>query len=245
LEDVNEAEKKDEEIKETEETKETKKETEEEKKVSDWMLVASVVILILIIGVIIGLRFFRRQEVMTVRDMHLLNLDGKLKPEEGYIYNGYSFVYANGLWYTQVQTASGTSQFDIPLHYGPEQLEDVPVEGELNYTLLDSVRGVYVTFDPLGPELQYVALAVGEFDQSITKAFNKLPVAACDRNETTACAGRPIITCNNTKNPVFYLQQEPEARVILDNNCMIVQGIGPEIVRATNRLLLGLYGIMP
>ena len=88
-------------------------------------------------------------------------------------------------------------------------------------------------------------MAVGEFDQNIIKAFGKIPIAACDKNETEACATRPIITCDNTDRAVLYLQQEPETKVIFDNNCIIVQGIGAEIVRAVDRLLLKLYGIMP
>jgi hypothetical protein len=160
------------------------------------------------------------------------------------MHNGYSFVYANGLWYTQVQTISGTSLFEIPLHYGPRDLEDIPIEGNLNLDTFNSEKGIYITFDPLGQNLQYVALAVSEFDQSIIQAFNKIPIAACDKNETAACIDRPIVTCENTDKPVLYLQQKPETKVIFKDNCMIVQGIGPDIVKATNRLLMDLYGIM-
>ena len=132
----------------------------------------------------------------------------------------------------------------ISLSNNPKDLEDIPIQGRLNATLFNSEKAIYITFDPLGQNLKYVALAVGEFDQNIIKAFGKMPIAACDKNETKACSGRPIITCNNTDKPVLYLQQKPETKVIYDNNCMIVQGIGAEIVRAVDRLLLKLYGIM-
>lgn len=221
-------------------------EIESEKKKGDWILIISIGAIILIIAFIISFKLFEGdKEPKTIDDLHSLNLKGKLKPNQGYIYNQYSFVFANGLWYTQVQNKAGTTLFGIPLHYGPRDLESIPVEGELNYSLFDSERGVYITFDPLGQNLNYVALAVGEFDQNIIKAFNKIPVAACDKNETKACFTRPIITCNNTNKPVLYLQQKTETKVVYENNCIIVQGIGPEIVKATNRLLLNLYGIMP
>ncbi len=218
-----------------------------EKKISDWSLIISIVAIIIIITFIISFKFFQggKSQPKTIDDLHALNLKGKLKPNQGYIYNEYSFVFANGLWYTQVQTIGGTTLFNIPLHYGPRDLEDLPIEGKLNTSLFNSNRGIYITFDPLAQNLNYVALAVGEFDQNIIKAFNKIPIAACDKNETNACKTRPIIICNSTNKPVLYLQQKPETKVIYDNNCIIVQGIGPEIVRATDRLLLKLYGIMP
>jgi len=232
------------EIKSEEVNNEINESEPKEKKVSDWILIVSIAIIVLIIAVIIGFKFFgQKNEVKTIDDLHSLNLQGKLKKDQGYVYNAYSFVSANGLWYTQVQR--GNNLFEIALHYGPRDVEDVLIEGKLNGTLFNAEKSIYITFDPLGQNLNYVALSVGEFDQNIIKAFNKMPIAACDKNETEACAGRPIITCNNTQRPVLYLQQKPETKVIYKNNCMIVQGIGPEIVKATNRLLLKLYGIMP
>ena len=217
----------------------------EEKKISDWILIISVVIVLLILAFIISLKFLQKEQPKTIDDLHQLNLEGKLKPEQGYVYNGYSFVFANGLWYTQVQNRDGTNLFNIPLHYAPQDLVSISVEGALNATLFNSSGIIYITFDPLGTNLQYVALAIGEFDQSITTAFNKLPIAACDRNETKACETRPIITCNSTKMPVLHAQQKPEPKVIFDDNCIIVQGEMQDMVRAMDRLLLKLYSIMP
>ena len=221
-----------------------KEEIKKEKKVSDWILIISIVIIIIIMASILSFKLFQKEQPKTIEDLHLSNLKKELKSDQGYVYNGYSFVFANGLWYTQVQTSSGTTLFNIPLHYGPKNIEDIPIEGELNFTLFDSVRPIYITFDPLGQNLQYVALAVAEFDQNIIKAFNKIPIAACDKNETKACENRPIITCNATEMPVLYIQQEPETKIIYTDNCIIIQGQGPEVVRAIDRLLLKLYGIM-
>ncbi len=239
-----------EEIKETKvddlkgEIEDMHEEVESEKKTSDWILIGAAIAIIILLAFIISFRFFQKEQPQTIDELHLLNLKEELNSNQGYLYNGYSFVFANGLWYTQVQNVAGTNLFNIPLHYSPNDIEDIPIEGQLNTTTFNSIKGIYVTFDPLGTELQYVALAVGEFDQSIVKAFNKLPIAACDKNETSACETRPIITCDNTDKPVLYIKQEPETKVIFDDNCIIVQGIGPEVVRAIDRLLLNLYGIM-
>ncbi len=222
-------------------------EEKKKEKVSDRILVISIGIIIFIILIcVISFKILKDKEETskTIDELHSLNLKGKLKPEQGYIYRGYSFVFANDLWYTQVQTESGKYIFNIPLHYAPGELETVPVEGKLNYSLFNSEEKIYITFDPLGNDLQYVALAVGEFDQNIIQTFGKLPIGACDKNETDACATRPIIVCNNTNMPVLYVQQKQETKVVYDDNCIIVQGEGMELIKAVDRLLLKLYKVM-
>ncbi len=220
-------------------------EKKKEKKGSDKILFFSVIFLIIIFAIILSVRFLHKgKKVATIDELHLLNIEGKLKPEQGYIYNGYSFVFVDGLWYTQIQSTSGRYLFDVPLHYGPRDVGDIPIEGWLNDSIFNSQREIFITFNPLEPNLKYVALAIGEFDQNIIKTFDKIPIAACDRNETKPCKSRPIIRCNNTREPVFYAIQEEPTKIILKDNCIIVQGVGYELVRAVDRLLLWLYGIM-
>jgi hypothetical protein len=226
-----------------EEIKEIQPEDLENKKSSDKTFIIALGVIIILIAVIIGFKLLRTQTPKTIEDLHKLNLQGKLKPGEGYVYNGYSFVYFDGLWYSQVQ--KGNTLFDFSLHYAPKDLSDVPLEGDINSTPFDSSPIIYYTFDPLGTNLNYVTLAAGEFSRSMIAAFNKQPKAACDKNETTACKTVPILTCENTDLPLVYFRDESPTRVIYDNNCIIVQGQGPELVRASNRMLLNLYGIMP
>ncbi len=233
-------------MEEEKERKERKEEGKEEK-VSDRILIISIgIIIFIILSCVICFTIFKNKEESpkTVDELHLLNLKGKLKSDVGYIYKGYSFVFLNDLWYTQIQTESGKYVFSIPLHYAPMELETIQIEGKLDYDLFNSEEKIYITFNPLGDNLQYVALAIGEFDQNIIKTFRKLPVAACDRNESDACKTRPIITCNNTNMPVLYVQQKKEPKIVYDNNCIIVQGEGMELIKAMDRLLLGLYRIM-
>lgn len=224
--------------------RETKKEEEiPEKKISEKILLVSIVFVILVFAVIFVARYFNQEEIRTIDDLHRLNLQGKLKPEEGYVYKGYSFVWANDLWYTQVQ--AGNTIISIPLHYGPRELEGIPMTGKFDTELFNSMPSYYVTFDPLGSDFSHVALAVGELNQNFVKTFGKMPVAACDKNETAACKARPVITCENTKErPVVYIKEEDETKIIFDGNCMIIQGRGLEIVRAVDKVLMMFYGIL-
>ena len=227
-------------LKDKEEQK--KKQELPEKNISDKILIISIALLMLALVFFISLKFFTKETPRTIEDLHKLNLQGKLDPKEGYVHNGYSFVYFDGLWYTQVQR--GNNLFNIPLHYGPNELGDIPIIGQINSTLFNKQKEVYYTFNPIAYDLRYVKLSVWEFTNTIISAFNKIPKPACDKNETEACENVPILTCENKNVPIVYFKQESTTSVIYNDNCIIVQGNDKEIVMATDRMLLNLYGIM-
>ena len=43
---------------------------------------------------------------------------------------------------------------------------------------------------------------------------------------------------------MHVIKEDDETAVIIDGNCLILQGRGEEIVRATDKLIYGLYGII-
>ena len=213
-------------------------------KSSQTLLLVAVLSIVVVIGIFILLQYTKPEVPKTIDELHQLNIDGKLPEEQGLVYRGFSFVYLNGLWHTQSIGPNTSNVYSLYFHYLPTDLEYIPVEGSLNRTLFDSYPGVYVTFNPIGTNLQYVALAISKFDQTLTKALGKLPIAACDRNETEACKERPIITCNTTNKPTLFVDQQDSPKVIFEDNCIIVQGKEDSLVKAMERLLYLLYGIM-
>ena len=217
----------------------------QKKKGSDKALVYVIIFLIVIVILFfIGVNILKKPDVKTVDDLNNLNIEGKLDSEDGYLYNNvYSFIKLGGLWYTQLNAPSGNAEYNIPFHFGPREVEDLRIFGKLDETFTDAEE-VYITFNPLGNDLTHVALAVGEFDQSLITAFGKKPIAACDKNETEACKIRPIVTCKDEDKAVVYFKELPETKVTLNGNCIIFQGTGLEIVRAVDRLLLKWYGVM-
>jgi len=188
--------------------------------------------------------FYKDDAPKTIDDFHELNLEGKLKPEQGYIYGGYSFIHYDGMWYTKMISPLGSREYDITFRYGPKETENVSVSGSLNLTLFNSARTYYVTFNPLGENLQYTALAVGDFNQHMTNIFFKSPIPACDRNETKACAEISIINCTNTDELVLYVKRANETAVNVYNNCIVIEGRDFELVRAVDRILYYFYNIV-
>ena len=76
------------------------------------------------------------------------------------------------------------------------------------------------------------------------KVFEKTPVAACDRNETEACKTRPIVTCSDYGKLVLYIKESDKFRAYYNNNCIVVEGKGVDLVKGVDRVLYNLYNIM-
>ena len=222
-----------------------KEEVEEPKFKSDRILIVILVLIALSFVVFFGLRLFLEKPPLTIEELHELNLKGKLKPDQGYMYNDvYSFVKFDNSWYVQLKSEKGTKFYNIQFRYDPKSLENISIGGKLNKELFNNASSYYVTFNPTGSDFSHVAVAVSDFNQHMTNVFIKQPIAACDRNRTFACMERPIITCNSTKEIVLYVKEANESKVSFDNNCILVEGTGFDLVKEVDRILYVFYNIM-
>ena len=174
--------------------------------------------------------------------MHLLNLQGKLA-EQGYVYK-YSFITFDNQWYSQLKSPGGTKLYDLSLRYSPKDVEQIDIKGVLDEIMFNNKTEFYYTFNPKGTDFSYVALAVADFSTHMAKAFDKNPIAACDRNETNACRERPIVTCENTDKIVLYINESEKTGVSYNANCILVSGKGFDLVKGVDRVLYNLYNIM-
>ncbi|MBW3015354.1 hypothetical protein KY330_02955 [Candidatus Woesearchaeota archaeon] len=196
--------------------------------------------LIIIIALIFGISYITNDKLISGVDPsgNVVNVI----TTDSYTYNGFEFSKSNvGLWYTTVNV--GSTEYMINLHYSPKEVENIPLEGDIDESYQD-ITDLYVTFDPEGEHLKYVALSIGELGTNMNNAFNIGLVGSCTVNKTNACADREIITCDNTDKPVVYFKEAEGSKVIMDGNCIIVQGLGEDILKSTERLLYNLYGII-
>jgi hypothetical protein len=211
---------------------------------SDKILIAAIITVILLFGLFIGGYWLvRNKHVKTIDELHQDNMKGKLGNEEGYVYNGFSFVKANGMWFTQLQKLGTNNVYNVQFHYSPRDLESVSLLG--NVSDFTSLNGTYVSFDPSEKDFTYTALASGELSINLGHVLGILPVAACSKNLTVTCFSRPIVDCTKTDRPVIYMERADEAAVIRENAaCIRVMGNTTGIVKATDRLLYQWFGIM-
>ena len=218
---------------------------EEPKKSSEKALIITIAIIVMLFAAVLAFSILSKPKPKTLEELHVLNLQGKLKLEQGYVYKvAYSFVNYDNLWYTQLKSPKGTRVYSMALRYSPKDVEGIFIEGNLNTVFFDNQSEYYVTFNPTGKDFSYVALAVADFNAHMVKVFEKIPIAACDRNETEPCSIRPIVTCDNTDKLILYIKESDRFRAYYNSNCIVVEGSGLDLVKGVDRILYNLYGIM-
>ncbi|MBI3027477.1 hypothetical protein HYY70_05165 [Candidatus Woesearchaeota archaeon] len=220
-------------------------EHESPKKYSEKTLIISIGVIISLLAAILAFSFINKQQPKTLEELHVLNLKGKLNPSQGYVYKGvYSFVSLDNQWYTQLTSPKGTKTYSLALRYSPNDLKDIVIEGQLDSKLFDNKSEFYYTFNPIGKELSFVTLAVADFSTHMARVFEKMPIAACDRNETEPCKTIPIVTCEDNDKLVLYVKESPRFRVYYNDNCIVVEGNNFDLVKGVDRVLYNLYNIM-
>lgn len=232
-----------------EKVEEREEEVKETKSKSDKILLVGVILIVVIfVAIFVGFGLFKQKLPKTIEELHQLNLEGKLKPEQGYLYKDvYSFVKYNDFWYWELPSQSGKTAFNFNFRYSPKELEDIKIKGWLDVGKFNNASQYYATFNPLGKQLSHIRLARLDYDLQMTKVFQKTPVSACDRdasNVTTACSGVPIITCENTEDIVVYFKESDELSVEYKDNCIIIEGKEFDFVKGVDRILYNLYEIM-
>lgn len=209
------------------------------KKIGILLLVLAGVML-LSIGGFKAYDYFTGAEIIDVDYLHKENLEGDLEPERGYMYRSYSFVFIDGLWWTEVY--QGGVKVIPRLHFGPREVEEVKVGGRLSSSFNEG-EVVYIAIDP---ELanKYYTLALSELNFNVVKGIKRQPVAACTK-ENSICEGREILSCENSQGkPVIELKYGGEEKIELKGNCILVSGEDYGMVKAADRLIWQWYGVM-
>ncbi len=223
---------------------------EKEKDTKKMLMMVAIILGIFILAFVSFRLFYPRNEVVTLDDLHRLNIEGNPSGDD-YMYNGYSFVYADGMWYTQVQREN--QLWDIPLHFSPKDMENITISGHFN--LPKNKTNVYITYNPIDKNpKKFEALGGLELGLNMVKSFGVVPIAACDRNKADnefdqieidkACKDRPIVTCNDKDKAVVYLKQEEPTHIEMKGDCVVLQGKEWDLIRAIDKFILVWYGIM-
>lgn len=166
---------------------------------------------------------------------------GLASADEEYFYNGYAFARSGGMWFTQIQAEN--KLYNVVLHYSPKELEQITLQGGYSQDFFKQGR-IYITFDPEGSDLGYVALAVSELGLNMARVWSITPVAACTANVTVPCATRPIVRCEDTTSPAIYITQSEKPQILASNSCVQISGNNTGIVKATEAFLYRMYGVI-
>ena len=218
--------------------------TPEEKSNDGKNILITVGIIIAIFALFMGgfklYNHFTADTVIDIDQMHQENLDGDLNEEEGYVYNGYSFISVDGLWWTEIMRED--TRLKVPLHFGPKEVNHIEINGNLEKGF-NLGNEVFIAIDPKVTN-KYYTLAISELSFNVVKGLKRIPVGSCIE-ESDSCDNRTIISCDNTRGkPVIELVLDNQTGIELQGTCIKLKGQEYDIVKAVDRLLYQWYGIM-
>ncbi len=230
-------------IKEATQEEEQKEETTDSK----YLIIAIVTILGILALIFLGFTLYDKyadHSVVTIDDLHQENLKKELGAEKGYVYNGFSFVKADGLWWTQVKLNSGKA-VKIPLRYGPKEVENITITGKFDPKAFNLGQDMYVSLaDPTAVN-KYYNLAMTELRINLLKGLERPTIGACTKN-TSECKDWDIINCSTAKGkPVIVLDLINESTgITLAGSCVTIAGEDADILKGVDRMLYQWYGVM-
>src|SRR3989344_1897179 len=207
------------------------------------------VTIIIVIAVLLALgsgtfslfHFSKAPQALPVDELHDLNRQGKLSPERGYLYGDNSIVMDEGLWWSDV--FFGGTTFKVPLHFGPRDVEEIAISGQLNSSF-NAEPDIYVAIDPELSD-KYYTLAISELSLNLAKIMNRAPIGSCTQENENVCIEREIINCEMTGGqPVIELEYSEIPSVQLAGSCIKITGQGYNLTKSVDRLLYQWYGIM-
>ena len=196
---------------------------------------------VLVIGGFKLYNHFNTAAVVVIDDLHQQNLDGKLDSDQGYVYNGFSFVKADGLWWTEVEVQDRIIK--IPLHFGPKEVEKIPVTGKISPEFNKGDK-VYVSIDPTINYDKYYTLGLMELNTNILQGARRKVEAACSK-ENPICENRTVVNCENNalQQPIVELARSDTTSIQLVGSCIKISGKDEELVKAVDKVLYTWYKV--
>ena len=180
-------------------------------------------------------------DVINIDDLHKENLEGNLDNEEGYIYNGFSVIKADDLWWTEVNRFG--TLVKIPLRFGPKEVESIPMSGRLSPEF-NKGEEVYISISP-NVTNRFYTLAISELSFNVVQGIDRKPVGAWSE-ENNWGTDHTIVSCKNNPDnlPVIELAFENETKIEMIGSCILIQGQDEEIAKATEKVLYKWYGVI-
>lgn len=158
--------------------------------------------------------------------------------------NGFEFKKVGNSWYTTMYSPGYEMQVNANFRYSPSEVNDIPVDGNLRDFFKLNNGTAYFTFDPTS-NLTYLTVVAADLAKYL-KVLNGVTLeAACTKDESNACAERPIITCETEKiTPVILIKYSEVSGVSMKNNCLTIYGSGEGLLKAYNKVMFLWYGIL-
>jgi hypothetical protein len=170
---------------------------------------------------------------------------------ETYDFNGYTFTKQDISWSTNAYNAASDREYYILMYYGPREVENIALTADfMNYIL--SRDFIYLALNETALDSNQMAAqgaiagielgkVIGTKNNILNKETRGILVGTVENTDEFSCD-----QVNSSIGMIVFTHAESTQVILSDDNCIYVQGPnGAELVRAADRLMLHLVGIMP
>lgn len=169
--------------------------------------------------------------------------------EIGYLYNGFKIEKAGNFWIIDIQRLGTNNIYSVEFHNDPKSIESITttIDGDASINNIYRYTKTYITFNPDDKNMSYVAMSASALSTNFAQVVDITPIAACSKDiNNSACEGRRIINCDsvNAGEYAIYLNEANETSIHISENCVQINGYGKEMLKATEKYLYNLYGII-
>ena len=168
-------------------------------------------------------------------------LSGTRQEQSQEIYNGHEFKQTAEGWQTQISIEN--QAFTLTTAYLPKEVENISMKGT---PLLSAFKfkTIYIIANSIS-ERQ----AASSFYINLEKIALRMQLACSEQeSESDFCVENnlPIKSCDDASNTVTIIEikETNQTSITYKNNCIIIEGKGSELVKASEKSLFVVFGII-
>lgn len=156
---------------------------------------------------------------------------------ESYKYNEYNFKKIDNRWVTYI------GKTPYYLTYDPKSLEDIEINRNLNLAEFNSAKKIYLTFNP--DEIPGEVISEMQIYFMPLLSSKVFFIMACTE-DIPRCEDAVLKTCSDATSEEKIIQIEivNDTIVNYNNNCLSIQGENEDLIRAVDRIIWDMLGVM-
>ncbi|MCS7134486.1 MAG: hypothetical protein NZ889_01355 [Candidatus Pacearchaeota archaeon] len=155
-------------------------------------------------------------------------------------YKEFKFRKVENQWQTTVKVYNN-NEFLIRTSFLPQEVENIPstLEGLYLEKIYDKIIYFVVFSQTELQAAQELAINLYPFSKRIQLACSK------EKENETFCADKPIKNCENgTESLIIILEEKNETKIKYEKNCLEIYGKGSEILKASDKVIFVIFGII-
>ncbi len=148
-------------------------------------------------------------------------------------YKGHDFETKGGFYVTEIDGKERQFAF-LPASTTTLTVPDDAMQALKNAPFLT------ITFNPNSSSVQNAEVARFQFSRNLDKTV--VPAVTYNSSQYNL----PVMTCKNATQlrPIVYLNGSNTTSIQYNNGCVVLSGSGSDLLRATERLIYGLLGVV-